>query len=56
MGEKLLISKSLLDELPASIVENFTSVGSVKPRGKQQLIELFGYREEVAEEVGLDAH
>jgi adenylate cyclase len=57
-AERLLISKSLLDQLPASVVEHFASVGNVKPRGKQQLIELFGYREEVAveAEVGLDAH
>jgi adenylate cyclase len=44
MGEKLLISRPLLDYLPPSFVEHFVSVGNVKPRGKQRLIELFGLR------------
>ena len=45
MGEKLLISKNLLDQLPELFREYFFSVGNVKPRGKQRLIELFGFRD-----------
>jgi len=47
LGEKLLISRSLYDRLPSHVCDHFVSVGNVKPRGKQQLIELFGYREAV---------
>lgn len=45
MKEKLLISKNLLDQLPALFNEYFVSVGNVKPRGKQRLIELFAFRD-----------
>lgn len=44
-GEKLLISKNLLEQLPALFAQYFVSVGNVKPRGKQRLIELFGFRD-----------
>ena len=48
LGEKLLISKNLLEQLPDLFSEHFVSVGNVKPRGKQRLIELFGFREHAA--------
>jgi adenylate cyclase len=48
LGEKLLISKNLLEQLPDLFSVHFESVGNVKPRGKQRLIELFGFREHAA--------
>jgi adenylate cyclase len=48
LGERLLISKTLLEQLPALFAEHFISVGNVKPRGKQRLVELFGFRERAA--------
>lgn len=49
LGEKLLLSRNLVDQLPASVAEHFVSVGNVKPRGKQRLIELFGLQKNVAD-------
>jgi len=48
LGEKLLVSKSLLEQLPSVFVQYFVSVGHVKPRGKQRLIELFGFRDDTS--------
>jgi adenylate cyclase len=45
LGEKLLVSRDLFEQLPAVVVEHFVCVGSVKPRGKQKPIELFGFRD-----------
>lgn len=44
-GERLLISKNLLEQLPSLFAHYFVSVGNVQPRGKQRLIELFGFRD-----------
>ena len=48
LAERILISKNLLEQLPGLFSEHFVSVGNVKPRGKQRLIELFGFREQAA--------
>lgn len=47
-GEKLLVSKSLLEQLPSLFAQYFVSVVHVKPRGKQRLIELFGFRDDAS--------
>ena len=46
-GERILVSKILLEQLPSVFGQYFVSVGNVKPRGKQRLIELFGFREKL---------
>ncbi|HEX6891546.1 MAG TPA: adenylate/guanylate cyclase domain-containing protein [Chryseolinea sp.] len=48
LGERFLISKDLLVQLPEWFVEHFVSVGNVKPRGKQRLVGLFGFREKAS--------
>jgi len=45
LGERLLISKDLLDKLPLSFVDFFKPVGKVRPRGKERHVELFGLKE-----------
>ena len=48
LGERILISKNLLVQLPGLFSEHVVSVGNDNPRGKQRLIELSGFREHSA--------
>lgn len=45
LGERLLISKDLLDKLPVLFGDYFKPVGKIRPRGKERHVELFGLKE-----------